>query len=257
MMPEFIGEVLRLLVEMIIRVFSEDVYRKERPRLAPERFAALSALLRSRDELESLLKQKKKISAIKLFRQETGADLKEAKLAVEQIEEELYREEYVVLLADHQEQRVELESLLRAGHKIAAIKRYRQITGLELRQAKRDIEEMQIGLRPLSAEELHAKVDNVDALQSLLQSGNKLQAIKLYRQSHGVGLKEAKEAVEALVVGNVPPQHEKQFVDPDKLQQLLRNKQKIAAIKYYRICTGVGLKEAKEAVEWLEKGIVV
>lgn len=35
-------------------------------------------------------------------------------------------------------------------------------------------------------------------IQELVASGRKIDAIKLYRQAHGVGLKEAKEAVEAL-----------------------------------------------------------
>tara|TARA_R110002096_G_scaffold285473_1_gene479273 strand:- start:655 stop:912 length:258 start_codon:yes stop_codon:yes gene_type:complete len=37
-------------------------------------------------------------------------------------------------------------------------------------------------------------------LIQLLESGQKIQAIKIYRETTGVGLKEAKEAVEALGV---------------------------------------------------------
>ncbi|OZG71785.1 hypothetical protein BTA51_19335 [Hahella sp. CCB-MM4] len=36
-------------------------------------------------------------------------------------------------------------------------------------------------------------------IRKLAGSGKKIQAIKLYREKYGVGLKEAKEAVEALV----------------------------------------------------------
>ncbi len=35
-------------------------------------------------------------------------------------------------------------------------------------------------------------------IQQLAAAGRKIEAIKLYREAHGVGLKEAKEAVEAL-----------------------------------------------------------
>lgn len=35
-----------------------------------------------------------------------------------------------------------------------------------------------------------------EQIEMLLQRGHKIQAIKLYRQTHNVGLKEAKEAVE-------------------------------------------------------------
>lgn len=35
-------------------------------------------------------------------------------------------------------------------------------------------------------------------VESVLAAGRKIEAIKLYRQEHGVGLREAKEAVEEL-----------------------------------------------------------
>ena len=38
----------------------------------------------------------------------------------------------------------------------------------------------------------------IDEVCDLAQSGQKIEAIKLYRQTTGAGLKEAKEAVEAL-----------------------------------------------------------
>jgi large subunit ribosomal protein L7/L12 len=39
----------------------------------------------------------------------------------------------------------------------------------------------------------------------------------------------------------------------DELKSLLRRGQKINAIKHYRLYTGVGLKEAKDAMDALEK----
>jgi len=41
-------------------------------------------------------------------------------------------------------------------------------------------------------------------VERLLRTGRKIDAIKLYREIHGGGLKDAKEAVEALDVGAVP-----------------------------------------------------
>lgn len=38
-----------------------------------------------------------------------------------------------------------------------------------------------------------------DAIRGLAKAGQKIQAIKWYRSLHGVGLKEAKEAVETMV----------------------------------------------------------
>ena len=40
-------------------------------------------------------------------------------------------------------------------------------------------------------------------LQDLLAAGRKIEAIKLYREHTGAGLAEAKDAVEALIEGNV------------------------------------------------------
>lgn len=36
------------------------------------------------------------------------------------------------------------------------------------------------------------------AIQALLQRGRKIEAIKIYREQHGVGLKEARQAVERM-----------------------------------------------------------
>jgi ribosomal protein L7/L12 len=40
--------------------------------------------------------------------------------------------------------------------------------------------------------------DSAERIHELAASGRKIEAIKLYRAAHGVGLAEAKEAVEAL-----------------------------------------------------------
>ena len=41
--------------------------------------------------------------------------------------------------------------------------------------------------------------------------------------------------------------------DIDVIKDLLRQGQKIPAIKFYRECTGAGLKDAKDAVEEIER----
>ena len=43
---------------------------------------------------------------------------------------------------------------------------------------------------------------NPPSILDLMQRGRKIEAIKLYREEHGVGLREAKEAVEALADGH-------------------------------------------------------
>ncbi|MEX2119004.1 MAG: ribosomal protein L7/L12 [Pirellulales bacterium] len=83
---------------------------------------------------------------------------------------------------------------------------------------------------------------------ALVAEGRTLEAIKLYREATGVGLKEAKDFVEALAATNRALPVQAQAVD-ERVLQLLTDQRKIEAIKVYRQATGVGLKEAKEAVE--------
>ncbi len=109
---------------------------------------------------------------------------------------------------------------------------------------------------PTQPAEATAQPSEDDAeLLGLLDAGKKISAIKLYRERHGVGLNEAKAAVEALarqrgIADQSSP-------DDAELLELLNAGQKISAIKLYRERHGVGLKEAKDAVEALagEHGI--
>ena len=81
-------------------------------------------------------------------------------------------------------------------HKIEAIKRYREQTGMGLKQAKDAVEAIERG----GTAPLPAGVDEPfrAELLNLLDRGQKIEAIKLYRERTGAGLKQAKEAVEAL-----------------------------------------------------------
>ncbi len=84
----------------------------------------------------------------------------------------------------------------------------------------------------------------------LMREGKKIAAIKVYRESHGVGLAEAKAAVETLAAGGTPAAEASPEEDDDVLE-LMRGQKKIDAIKVYRERYHVGLKEAKDAVEAL------
>lgn len=87
-------------------------------------------------------------------------------------------------------------------------------------------------------------------LQSLMANGKKIEAIKLYRERTGAGLAEAKEAVEAFEQGQSLPKTEAPGSDVDReIVSLLEQGKKIQAVKLYRERTGVGLKEAKDAVD--------
>jgi ribosomal protein L7/L12 len=87
---------------------------------------------------------------------------------------------------------------------------------------------------------------------TLIQNGQKLEAIKQYRERTGSGLKEAKDAVEALERGEQLPTPNAILTTVDQdIVSLVREGKRIAAIKLYREKTGVGLPEAKAAVETL------
>lgn len=85
-----------------------------------------------------------------------------------------------------------------------------------------------------------------------LGAGQKIEAIKRYRELTGVGLKEAKDAVEALERGEAVPVTQTSAAPNASVQDLLREGKKLEAIKLYREQSGLGLKEAKDAVEAME-----
>jgi len=54
-------------------------------------------------------------------------------------------------------------------------------------------------VEPLAREDAPpARASSDDDIRKLAKKGKTIEAIKLYRERHGVGLKEAKDAVEAL-----------------------------------------------------------
>lgn len=87
-----------------------------------------------------------------------------------------------------------------------------------------------------------------------LARGNKLEAIRLLREETGVSLVAAKEAVEeqGAVVSLSPSAQSPEDELPAHVLAALASGQKIEAIKLLREATGLGLKEAKDAVETAE-----
>ncbi len=95
-------------------------------------------------------------------------------------------------------------------------------------------------------------------IRELIAKGNKIAAIKLYRETTNVGLKEAKDAVEAMERGeavNFPAQAQVGEPDPfleNRIKRLLSEKKKIEAVKIYREAYNCGLKDAKDAVDLIQ-----
>ena len=151
----------------------------------------------------------------------------------------------------------EVAELLRAGKKIQAIKRYREETGLSLKQAKDAVDALEAGRTPppppSSPGSREPGPELLAEVAELLRAGKKINAIKRYREETGLNLKQAKDAVDALEAGGVPASGPSPAPsaggDDEDIRDFLRAGKKIQAIKVYRERYGVGLKEAKDAVE--------
>lgn len=97
-------------------------------------------------------------------------------------------------------------------------------------------------------------------VRKLAAEGNKIEAIKAVREHTGLGLKEAKDYVEAIpnvvpLANFVQPAAVVEPADGDALRQeamaLVAQNKAIEAIKLVRERTGLGLKEAKDYVDAL------
>lgn len=99
--------------------------------------------------------------------------------------------------------------------------------------------------------------DQIQQIHEFIHNQQLIYAIKLYREATGVGLAEAKDAVEAMARGEAikPPSGTRDFdnsVLETRIQSLLAKRQKVEAVKIYREEYGIGLKEAKDAVDRIE-----
>lgn len=154
-----------------------------------------------------------------------------------------------------------VQDLLRSGQKIEAIKRYRELTGVGLKEAKDAVEAMERG-EEVPVARAPAVSAPAASVQDLLRSGRKIEAIKLYREQSGLGLKEAKDAVEAMERGDPPPLRtpkrtitSEMAVDDAELRGHVTGGRILEAIKRYRELTGLGLKESKDAIESLRDSL--
>lgn len=102
----------------------------------------------------------------------------------------------------------EIQRLIQVGNKIEAIKVYRQATSAGLKEAKDVIDRLaegkgiQVSTYTVRLGEAgvvsDVRADKIREIGRLLQAGNKIEAIKVYRETFNLGLKEAKDAVEKL-----------------------------------------------------------
>jgi ribosomal protein L7/L12 len=124
--------------------------------------------------------------------------------------------------------------------------------------------------QPVLPPDLGAFDDGVfrERVVGLVEAGNKIEAIKLVRERTRLGLAESKALVEALERGDASVDISEAAVDPaadvarvalddpDLAAQLvieIAAGRKIEAIRLLRERTGLGLKEAKDAIEAMER----
>ncbi|MGB1013012.1 MAG: ribosomal protein L7/L12 [Nannocystaceae bacterium] len=168
--------------------------------------------------------------------------------------------------------REEIEKHIGNGKKLMAIKVYRDITGLGLRESKDAVDAFiregrwstqanrALALPRRSATPQTPEV-SLDSVVAYIQKQSKIGAIKELRQLTGLGLKESKEAVEmymqqrrwppsiAAKVRVEQPEATSATSKLDEAEVLARRGQKLRAIKALRSVVRVPLKEAKDAVE--------
>jgi len=100
----------------------------------------------------------------------------------------------------------QVRKLLAAGKKTQAIKRVRGTGGLGFAQAKNLVDALQAGVVPRTAPGARARPTAVRTLapdvrreaRNLLDTGRRIQAIKLVREQTSLGLRDAKQAVDTL-----------------------------------------------------------
>lgn len=194
------------------------------------RLEEYDARLVRRDEVARFLSMGQKIKAIKVYREDTGASLADAKAAVDRMERASglgiapgfanFPLETGETDADMVERgmskdalREEVERLLSQNQKIKAIKVYRERTGVGLREAKEAVDSLDDMLRARGPQGFFSSAEvqdrEIDAgpllaeapgeeVRRYLLAGEKIKAIKAYREQTGVSLKVAKDAVERL-----------------------------------------------------------
>ena len=154
-----------------------------------------------------------------------------------------------------------IKHLLMNRRRTYAIQLYREQAGVSLSDAAKAIDAIADGREPPpivpAGSPRRLSAADLATVRSLLERKNKVEAIKLYRERTGLGLSDAKLAIEAIAGGGEPPEvamarvvHKvPASVDLAHIQGLLRQKKKMEAIKAYRAAAGLGLKEAQDAVE--------
>lgn len=92
----------------------------------------------------------------------------------------------------------EIHRALAAGKLIAAIKVYRAATRVGLKEAKDAVERIAAARSPAPVAPRSAPAIADRQIAALVAAGQRIEAIKLHRQTTGLGLEESRDAIVAL-----------------------------------------------------------
>lgn len=151
----------------------------------------------------------------------------------------------------------QIQENLAEDRKINAIKRYRELTGQGLKEAKDAIEYLMANPDVVIEKKKRASYDKPDAgVRDLIKEGRINEAIEVYQKFAGVDEYTARDAV-AEIEYEIRQGKDPEVADDtdDRIRNLVLEGKKIEAIKLYREMTGLGLKEAKDAVDGMERGL--
>ncbi len=188
------------------------------------------------------------IAAIRLHRERHGGSLTDARAAIEAIRWAITQARGSELGGLGRE----LDELLRRGDRITAIRRHREATGCSLKEAMDAIE----ARLPSSPAQEPAPAPSIDDIDEAIRAGQKILAIKRWRERTGCGLVEAKAAVEARLAeiegATAPPRPAEpprvNELQPE-LDRLISAAEFIPAVQHYQARTGAGVQDAIAAVD--------
>ena len=153
-----------------------------------------------------------------------------------------------------------VQDALAQGRKIEAIKHYRELSGVGLKEAKEVIEYLVAGGEATKKKRQKPPVDAAAGIRDLLNEARRDEAVDLYARFAGVDQYTAQDAVaeierEMRLEDRSDESDRLSLMERSELQQLLLDGNKIEAVKRYRELTGQGLREAKDAVDDMARGL--
>jgi ribosomal protein L7/L12 len=119
------------------------------------------------------------------------------------------------------------------------------------------IQERKSGDKPaFTPDQIDWSVVSDSEIQAFLQANKKIEAIKVYRQRTGVGLREAKDAIDYATLHPDEAQEKKKAPEPELtdggVRDLIAEGRLSEAVETYRTFTGMDEYSARDAIERIQ-----